>query len=351
MHSMKEKLMVFGERLSLCHGKRLSVLALVMAIMAGTLLAFPAMAEEEVEAPVFETAQPAQVAVCTFKMLESNVEALAAATHSTTATYTGDLVALHNVTVKADGKEAVLCLQAGTTASEAVTAAEVTLNKADKLSVDADRFVTDGLTVSVTRVEYKEYQKTYSIAYTTEVKYTSALRQGASKVSQAGKAGVRTVTYMDRIENGKVISTETVKDEVTTQPVKKIILKGTKVGKVVSEAPWDIQLDSAAQPVNYKKKLTGKCTAYTSDRGDSGTWTASGRRAQVGVVAVDPRVIPYGTKLWIVSEDGKTVYGYAVAGDTGGAVRSGKVVADLYYDTYGECSAFGRRTMNVYVLS
>lgn len=351
MHSIKSKLMAVGEKFSSRHGKRLSVLALAMAIMAGTLLSFPAMAEEEVVAPEIKTAQPAQAAVCTFKMLESNVEALAAATLDTTATYTGDVLALHNVTVKADGKESVLCLQAGVTAAEAVAATGVTLGEQDMLSVDADRFVTDGLTVSITRVAYKEYQKTYSIAYTTEIKYTSELRQGASKVAQAGKAGVRTITYRDRVENGNVISTEKVKEEVTTQPTKKIILKGTKVGKVVSEAPWDIQLDSAGQPVNYKKKLTGKATAYTTDRGDSGAWTASGRRAQVGVVAVDPRVIPYGTKLWIVSADGKVVYGYAIAGDTGGAVRSGKVLVDLYYDTYGECSSFGRRTMNVYVLS
>ena len=206
------------------------------------------------------------------------------------------------------------------------------------------------MTVSVTRVAYTDRTKTVSVPYTTEVKYTGELREGASKVSQKGVNGVRTIVYRDRLENGEVVSTEVISDKVTTEPVKKIILKGTKVGNVVSDPPMDIPLDSAGQPLQYKKKLTGTATAYTSDRGDSGLYTATGCRAQVGVVAVNPSVIPYGTKLWIVSPDGKVVYGYAVAGDTGGAVKSGKTLVDLYYDTYGECSRFGRRTMNVYIL-
>ena len=68
------------------------------------------------------------------------------------------------------------------------------------------------------------------------------------------------------------------------------------------------------------------------------------------MVAVDPRVIPYGTEWYIVSADGSYVYGYAIAGDTGGACRSGKVIADVFLDTYDACTRYGRRNMNVYVL-
>lgn len=293
---------------------------------------------------------PADVDMNYFKLLEYNMAALKKATVPGNADYTGAILPLRNVTVTADGQSVVLCLQAGTKAAQAVEASGITRGEEDFLNVPETRYVTDGLEIAITRVTYQEYTKDFSIAFSTETRYTSDLRQGASKVSQAGVAGVRTVTYRQRLENGEVVSTETVKEEITRQPVKKIILKGTKVGKVVSEAPFDIPLDSAGQPLNYTKKLTGSATAYTSDRGDSGTHTASGRLAQVGVVAVDPRVIPYGTKLWIVSRDGTFVYGYAVAGDTGGAVRSGKLLVDLYFDTYGECSRFGRRTMNVYVL-
>jgi len=68
------------------------------------------------------------------------------------------------------------------------------------------------------------------------------------------------------------------------------------------------------------------------------------------IVAVDPSVIPYGTRLYIVSTDGKRVYGEAVAGDTGGAMLSGKVLVDLFYENESDCYAFGRREVNVYIL-
>jgi 3D (Asp-Asp-Asp) domain-containing protein len=69
----------------------------------------------------------------------------------------------------------------------------------------------------------------------------------------------------------------------------------------------------------------------------------------VGYVAVDPKVIPLGSKLYITTPSGNIVYGMAVAADTGGAIKGNKI--DLYYNTYSECVQFGRRTCTVYVLS
>lgn len=347
MHSIVKTLLLACRHVVSFFHKRLSVVTLAVTLLAGCVLAVPVAAEEQpAPTPVVE----AEVRFCTFKLLESNMEAMSAATLTVPASYSGELVPLHRVTVTADGESKVLCLEAGHAALNVLNAAGIEMSSADYLNVESSRFVEDGMSLEVTRVLHKQYTKTYSISYTTETRYTPDLRQGATKVLQAGKKGVKTVTYENRVENGKVISTKTVKTEITTQPQKRIILKGTKVGKVVSEAPFDIAFDSLYQPLKYKKKLTGKATAYTTDRGDSGAWTSTGKRAQVGIVAVDPRKIPYGTKLWIVSADGKYVYGYAIAGDTGGALRSGKVLVDLFYDTYAECYTFGRRTMNVYIL-
>ena len=75
---------------------------------------------------------------------------------------------------------------------------------------------------------------------------------------------------------------------------------------------------------------------------------ASGRAPAYGVVAVDPKVIPLGTKLYIEAVDGSWVYGYAVAGDTGGAIKGNKI--DLFFNTHAECTRFGRRQAKVYVL-
>ena len=66
--------------------------------------------------------------------------------------------------------------------------------------------------------------------------------------------------------------------------------------------------------------------------------------------AVNPKVIPYGTKLYIKAADGSFTYGYAIAADTGTALMDGRVLVDLFFDTNQECYAFGAKKMEVYVL-
>ena len=108
-----------------------------------------------------------------------------------------------------------------------------------------------------------------------------------------------------------------------------------------------IELDANGRPVNYEKLITGKATAYSPR---DGGFTATGKRAQVGYVAVDPDIIPYGTELYIITSDGSIVYGYAVAEDTGGFTKSGKIAVDLFFNTYEECIEFGVRNVEIYVL-
>jgi 3D (Asp-Asp-Asp) domain-containing protein len=98
-------------------------------------------------------------------------------------------------------------------------------------------------------------------------------------------------------------------------------------------------------PQRFKRIVTMESTAYepgpTSCGNDSGN-TACGLQAGYGVVAVDPKVIELGTRLFIEG------YGYAIAGDTGGAIKGDKI--DLGFMTLDECYAWGRRTVKVYVL-
>ena len=91
---------------------------------------------------------------------------------------------------------------------------------------------------------------------------------------------------------------------------------------------------------------TGRATGYYSKTGKG----SSGLGLGYGTVAVDPDVIPYGTKLYITSTDGKFVYGYAVATDTGIAVQKGQILVDLFYETYAESVINGAIQVNVYVV-
>ena len=90
-----------------------------------------------------------------------------------------------------------------------------------------------------------------------------------------------------------------------------------------------------------------RASAYTYGN-DGGNYTCLGEPTRRGVVAVDPSVIPLGTRLYIESEDGKYIYGEAVAGDTGGAIKGNKI--DLFVESARECRAFGRRNVTVYIL-
>ncbi len=73
----------------------------------------------------------------------------------------------------------------------------------------------------------------------------------------------------------------------------------------------------------------------------------------VGHIAVNPSVIPYGSKLYIETTDGSVVYGYAIAADTGTFInrKDMPVVADLFFDTYAESCMWGVKKINIYVLS
>ena len=81
----------------------------------------------------------------------------------------------------------------------------------------------------------------------------------------------------------------------------------------------------------------------------SGGMSATGVPLDKGVIAVDPKVIPLGTRVYIEAIDGSWSYGYAVAADTGGAIKGKRV--DLCYRTQSECIQFGRRPCRVYILN
>lgn len=253
------------------------------------------------------------------------------------------------VHVTADGVTTIVHMTGGSTVDDVLKQAGIELDQDDLTSKALTETIEEDTSIQVERVQYREYSKTESIPFKTEVKYTGTLPDGKSKVIQKGKKGSITRIYRDMIKDGQVVDTRLV-SESRVEPVNAVKLVGTKPGVPMSKPPFDIPLDSAGQPLKYKKVITNKATAYTCDRGLLDSTTATGIKAQVGVVAVNPKLIPYGSRLYIVSPDGKFVYGYAIAGDTGASVRSNKTVVDLYMDTYEECIRFGRRVMNVYIL-
>ena len=196
------------------------------------------------------------------------------------------------------------------------------------------------------------------------------VRNTAKKMNAYVKGGQILVDVAKGIEEDTLMTlSQQIEEEIPqadvavlseTAPVAEVQLVGTKTKPAavtsVSTASASAQtgatisgntiVDANGNVLNVARVITGECTAYTG-----GGITATGAPAAVGRVAVNPNIIPYGTKLYIASPDGSVVYGYAIASDTGGALMSGRVLVDLYYNTLGECVNFGRRQMNVYILA
>lgn len=106
----------------------------------------------------------------------------------------------------------------------------------------------------------------------------------------------------------------------------------------------EIPLDENGLPIRYTSVTRVQATAYTY----TGNRCSTGVNPQPGYIAVNPKVIPYGTKMYIVSADGKYTYGYAVAADTGGFIQSRPTNVDLFFTTEAACRIFGRRDIYIY---
>ncbi|MBP5303350.1 MAG: G5 domain-containing protein [Clostridia bacterium] len=236
------------------------------------------------------------------------------------------------------------------TVREALEQSNITLGEQDECSLDLEMPVSDGMSITVNRITYSSHSKTDVIPYETVYRATNSLPAGKQKLSEHGENGLKETFYSDRYVNGELEASTKIKTIIKEEVANEVYLVGKLGSNALSPMPYPIDLDAKGQPVHYAKLIKGTCSAYTSDKNNAGRRTSTGKTAKIGYVAVDPKVIPYHTKMYIVSPDGKMVYGYAQAEDTGGTMSAGRAYVDLFMDTYEECIQFGRRQMNIYIL-
>ena len=251
------------------------------------------------------------------------------------------------VNIKADRVNTRVGLYGGTVA-DALALGKVTLGEEDMISHKPESKVADEMTVTVQRVTFEDRTETAEIPYETVEIESDEYYIGRKMVTVYGENGQEEVTYRDRYVDGVLESTEEVSRVVTVEPINEEIAIGTAVPDkkaIKNYGGAGTAVDAYGNSFSYNHVYTGSGTAYYG-----GGICSTGVPAQVGVVAVDPEIIPYGSRLYIASCDGAVVYGYCIAGDTGGFAWNGSAIADLYYDTYDECVQFGRRDIMVYVL-
>jgi uncharacterized protein YabE (DUF348 family)/3D (Asp-Asp-Asp) domain-containing protein len=238
----------------------------------------------------------------------------------------------------------------------------IVLGENDETIPAVDTVLSNDLVIDILRVEYVTREADESVPFTSEKVNSSALQKGVEKVTQKGVNGVKTVTYKDKVVNGVVESTETVGEAITKEPVKEITSVGTLVketstklgnnkieknGNPISELtlPSEYTIGEDNIPTEYKYTIKGRGAAYCIPGGI----TSTGKAVKPGYIAVNPKQIPYGTEMWIVSDDG-VVYGYAIAADTGGFVKKGYFTVDLYMNSTEQCIQWGDRGVTIYVL-
>ncbi len=213
-------------------------------------------------------------------------------------------------------------------------------------------------------ISYETVNETIKHGYKT-VK-SSKLYKGETKTTK-GENGEKEVVYCLTYVNGVLMSREAESEKVIKEAVAQVETVGTKLKTPTAVKTSDdvkcistlkpskpIELDKNGQPVSYKKVLNGKSSAYCGCCDSNSTAYFGPNSARPGYVAVNPKQIPYGTKLYIVSKDGKTVYGYAIAADTGGFAKNGSGrIVDLRMPTGSKCkcgSIWGVKNVNVYIL-
>ncbi len=279
--------------------------------------------------------------------LPENVEVTPSLESYITSSQTVRVQRLKNVTVNISGREEHY-LTSAETVGEFLRQQNIDINYHDIINIPTDSELEADAYIEITRVVRRIVKVESQIPFDTKTVRDSAMDISESKIVTEGENGIKLETYEVVSENGVEVSRELISDEITKEPVTQVKAVGTH-----SNAKRNIE---KSQDFSYSKVITCNATAYDLSfqscgkrPGDPGYGiTASGTHAKYGTVAVDPRVIPLGTRMYIESADGSFVYGYCVAEDTGGAIKGNKV--DLFFDSYSECMQFGRRSVNVYIL-
>lgn len=240
----------------------------------------------------------------------------------------------------------------GETVGSLLNKLQIPTNGCFQVSHDLNTPTSDGLQVQVVCRTEREEVRLETIPYQTRYCQYPGLPEGQEEVIVAGTDGqkrtVELVSYANYLEQSRTIVEETVLRE----PVDRIVVVGTGTeGKLNTKAPAigdGIIVLPTGEILTYSSTGKYKATAYTHTDAGCDMITATGTTVRIGTVAVDPKVIPYGTRMYIVSNDGKYIYGLSAAEDCGGGIKGNRL--DLYFPTTSECFKFGVRGCTVYFL-
>ncbi|MCX7614522.1 MAG: 3D domain-containing protein [Clostridiales bacterium] len=242
----------------------------------------------------------------------------------------------YKVSIHVDDK-VIESVSTGETVENILARSGILVEKPDEVSPSLETNIESDTDITVYRIKNYTEEVLEPIPFETIRRPSEKLSTGESVVAQRGVDGQQKEVVEIYSRDGKETLRYTLKTTVIKNPVPQIIEYG-KGGTV----------NAAGKVYTFKRMLRVTASAYTTEN-KKWNHTASGTTARFGAIAVDPNIIPMGTKMLITSLDGKSwIYGVAVAEDTGGSIKGNKV--DLFFDTRKECINFGVRKAKVYIL-
>ena len=253
----------------------------------------------------------------------------------------------YTVPVTADGQTRDV-ITTGATAAELLAQLGLTYDDNDILTPAADETVTEGSSLTLQRVEYVDYTEDVVIPSQRREVPTSLFYRddGETMILQEGSDGLDTVTWRDVYIDGTWTEKQEL-DRVTQVGMVPTVVKVYGEQAPVSSFVGPEIVDGVPSEGVVETYTGQRSTGYSASSTAKG---ASGQRLTYGTVAVNPNIIPYGTMMYITSDDGSFVYGYAYAADTGTAMMEGHAFVDLYYQTYQESVESAVVPVTVYII-
>lgn len=220
------------------------------------------------------------------------------------------------------------------------------------VSIPMNAIASEGMHIRIYTTGLTLNHSVEEVPFETVYQKTNYLPSGTEVVLSEGAKGLKEYMVEINLINGQEAGRQIVNEKVIREAKNRVVAVGTGNGKPKTGAPIigdGVIITPEGKVLSFDSVGVFEATAYMTMPPYTYDITATGTKVHKGSVAVDPTVIPYGTKMYIVSCDGKIVYGEGTAEDCGPAIKNDRI--DLFYFTFAECSNFGRRDCYVYFLN
>ncbi|MGG1572728.1 ubiquitin-like domain-containing protein [Fictibacillus sp. NRS-1165] len=237
-----------------------------------------------------------------------------------------------------DGKKEKQVWTTSTTVADLLKQNQVKLGDLDRVEPAEETDIKDNMKVNVIRVEKVTDVVEEDTPFATVTRKDGKLAKGKEKVVEPGSKGRVSKKYEVVLENGKEVSRKLKSEKTLEESSDKVIAVGTK--------PKPVTVSRSKSAPSGGKELYVTSTAYTANCAGCSGKTRTGLNLHANpnakVIAVDPSVIPLGSKVYVEG------YGYAIASDTGGAINGNRI--DVFFSSQSQATKWGRKTVRIKII-